>query len=73
MFVPVFFSVEVVTAASSVLKSVLATPSGYNFAAAYKKEVECSTLIQYLQPFKAPKRKVQYSTLNQNIRSYSRH
>ena len=51
-------SVEVVTAASSVLKSVLATKVGNDFASNYKEDVEFSSLFSYLKPFKTHKKKV---------------
>ena len=54
----VCFSVEVVTAASTVLKAVLATQAGFSFAADYKAKLPDCSLFQYLHPFKTHRKKV---------------
>ncbi len=54
------YSVTVVTAASEVLKEVLSTRKGYEFASDYKTNVQDSQLFHYLNPFKPHKKKVHF-------------
>ena len=52
-----YFSVDIVVAASQVLKSSLMTASGMDFAAVYKEKLsDTHHLFQYLQPFRARKK-----------------
>ena len=54
---PLSYSVEVVRAASKVLKNILATHTGFEFASQYKKLVQ-DHLLQYVHTFRTSKNKV---------------
>ena len=53
----IYFSIDVVTGASRVLKNLLATKTGQAACTHYKSNIQ-DHLFQYLHPFKAPRKKV---------------
>lgn len=53
--------VDVVEAASKVLKRVLATQAGYDFMEQHKTSAPDDLLFSFLQPFKTSRKKVSFA------------